>query len=329
MDRIYVTGGELRVPVFRRLEEWQSSRKAVILDLDLERKTSRACVEYVSPPEVCAPDLPTIQFKSASIAEDTLCVCTSTEVLVYALPDFRQLHYISLPFFNDLHHVRRTPQGTLLVVSTGLDFVVEVTTDGERVREWNVLGEDTWSHFSRDVDYRRVATTKPHRSHPNHVFELDGEIWVTRFEQRDAISLSPPGRRIDIAVQRPHDGYLHGDFIYFTTVDGHVVLANRRTLQVEKIYDLNQMTSSAGQILGWCRGVLPIDDRFVWVGFTRVRPTKFRENLSWLKSAGTYERVYRPTRLALYDLERNQCVDEILLEPHGVGVVFSLLPAHK
>jgi hypothetical protein len=328
MSGIYVTGGELRQPVFRKLEEWQSSQKAVILDLDPERKVSRHCVEYVSPPEVCAPDLPTIQFKSASVVEGKLYVCTSTEVLVYSLPDFRQLHYISLPCFNDLHHVRPSPQGTLLVVSTGLDLVVEVATSGEVIQEWNVLGEDTWTHFSHDIDYRKVATTKPHRSHPNHVFVLDDEIWITRFEQRDAISLTQPEHRINIAVQRPHDGYLHGDFIYFTTVDGHVVLANRSTLQVEKIYDLNQMSASPDQILGWCRGVLPIDDRFLWVGFSRVRPTKFRENLSWLKSAGTYERVYRPTRLALYDLERNQCVDEILLEPHGVGVVFSLLPAH-
>jgi hypothetical protein len=333
MSGIYVTGGELRQPVFRKLEEWQSSRKAVILDLDLEHKTSRPCVEYISPPEVCAPDLPTIQFKSASVVDEKLYICTSTEVLVYTLPDFRQLHHISLPCFNDLHHVSPTKQGTLLVVSTGLDIVVEVTTAGELVREWNVLGkdnhEDTWARFSRDIDYRKVATTKPHRSHPNHVFELDEEIWVTRFEQRDAISLSRPGRRIDIAVQRPHDGYLRGDFIYFTTVDGHIVLANRRTLQVEKIYDLNQMSSSPEQVLGWCRGILPLDERFIWVGFSRVRPTKFRENLSWLKSAGTYERVYRPTRLALYDVERKQCVDEILLEPHGVGVVFSLLPSHR
>jgi hypothetical protein len=327
MSRIYVTGGELRQTVFRKLKEWQSSRKAVILELDVERKTSHARVEYVSPAEVCAPELPTIQFKSASLAGDQLYICTSTEVMVYATPDFRLLHYVSLPCFNDLHHVCPTSKGTLLVVSTGLDLVVEVTLAGERIREWSVLGEDTWARFSRDIDYRTVATTKPHRSHPNHVFQLDDEIWVTRFEQRDAISLSPTGHRIDIAVQRPHDGYLFGDFIYFTTVDGHVVLVNRKTLQVEKIYDLNQMSRSPDEILGWCRGVLPLDERFLWVGFTRVRPTKFRENLSWLKSAGTYERVYRPTRIALYDLQRNECVEEILLEPHGVGVVFSLLPA--
>jgi hypothetical protein len=325
MGKIYLTGGELRQSVFRKLEEWQSSQKAMIVELDLESKTSRPCVEYVSPAEACAPELPAILFKSASVVEDKFYACTSTEVLVYSVPDFRLLHYISLPCFNDLHHVCPTPQGTLLVVVTGLDMVVEVTTTGEVVREWSVLGGDPWAQFSRSVDYRRVPTTKPHRAHPNHVFQLLDDIWVTRFEQRDAISLSRPGRRIDIAVQRPHDGYLFGDSIYFTTVDGRVVRANPRTLQVEKTYDLNQMSGPSNEVLGWCRGLLPLDERFVWVGFTRVRPSKFRENLAWIKSRGASQHIHRPTHLALYDLRQNRCVDEILLEPHGVGVVFSLL----
>src|SRR5205807_8484581 len=111
----------------------------------------------------------------------------------------------------------------------------------------------------------------------------EDEIWVTRFEQRDAISLTQPGRRIDIAIQRPHDGYLLGDSIYFTTVDGHIVQANRRTLKVENSYDLTKMSRPADQMLGWCRGLLPVDKRFLWVGFSRVRPTKFRENLAWVK----------------------------------------------
>ena len=326
MSKIYITGGEMRRSVFRKLAEWQSSRKAVIVELDLEAKTSRPCVEYVSPAEVCAEDLPAVLFKSASIAGDKLYACTSTEVLVYELPQFQLLHYVSLPCFNDLHHVAPTSRGTLLVVVTGLDMVAEVTTSGELVRDWSVVGEDTWARFSKDVDYRRVATTKPHRSHPNHVFQLGDEIFVTRFEQRDAISLSQPGRRIDIAVQRPHDGLVFSDSVYFTTVDGHIVLANRHTLKVEKTYDLSAMNGPSKQILGWCRGLLPIDERFLWAGFTRVRPTRFRENLSWIKSAGTSEKIYRPTHLALYDLQQSRCVDELPLEPHGVGVVFSLLP---
>jgi hypothetical protein len=325
MNSLYIAGGRLRSTVFRKLEEWQSCEQAFLIELDPVRNQSRACVEYVSPPDVCSQELPAILFKSATLEGNKLFACTSTEVLVYELPTFRRLHYISLPCFNDLHHVAPTPRGTLLVVVTGLDMVVEITTTGSVVREWNVIGEDPWVRFSRQTDYRKVPTTKPHKSHPNHVFQLGEEIWVTRFQQRDAISLTTPGRRIDIAVQRPHDGYIFGDKIYFTTVDGHVVIANQDTLQVEQTIDLNQLSGESGQILGWCRGVLPLDERRLWVGFTRVRSTKFVENVAWIKNG--YSNRHKPSHIALYDLERKTCEKEIALEPHGIGVVFSLLPS--
>jgi hypothetical protein len=324
MNRLYVSGGRLRSTIFRKLEEWQSSEQALLVELEPTKNQSRTCVEYVSPPEVCAEDLPAVLFKSASLQGNKLYTCTSTEVLVYELPSFRLLHYISLPCFNDLHHVCPTQQGTLLVAVTGLDMVVEITTLGELVREWNVLGGDPWARFSRQTDYRKIATTKPHQSHPNHVFELDREIWVTRLQQRDAICLTTPGLRIDIAIQRPHDGLIFGDKIYFTTVDGHIVIANRKTLKVDETIDLNQMSNEPGLPLGWCRGVLPLDERWLWVGFTRVRPTKFVENVAWVKNG--YRNRHRPSHLGLYDLKHRTCEQEIELEPHGIGVVFSLLP---
>ena len=324
MNSFYVAGGRLRSTVFRKLEEWQSCEQALLIELDPAKNLSRNCIEYISPADVRPEELPAILFKSATLLGNKLYTCTSTEVLVYEVPSFRLLHYISLPCFNDLHHVCPTERGTLLVAVTGLDMVVEITPAGGLIREWNVLGEDPWARFSRETDYRKVPTTKPHRSHPNHVFELNGEVWVTRLHQRDAICLSKLGPRIDIAVQRPHDGYIFGDRIYFTTVDGHIVIASRKTLQVEQTIDLNQMSGQSGQVLGWCRGVLPLDERRLWVGFTRVRPTKFVENVAWIRNG--YSHRHRPSHVALYDLERKTCEQEIELEPHGIGVVFSLLP---
>ncbi len=228
MNKFYVSGGRTRTTVFRKLEEWQSFERALLIELDPAKNESQACVEYVSPPEAAADVLPSILFKSATVQGNRLFTCTSTEVLVYELPSFRLEHYISLPCFNDLHHVYPTQRGTILVVVTGLDMVVEITRAGTVLREWSVVGEDIWSRFSRETDYRKVPTTKPHHSHPNHTFELGDEVWVTRLQQRDAICLTTPGPRINIAVQRPHDGYVVGDRIYFTTVDGHIVIANRK-----------------------------------------------------------------------------------------------------
>jgi len=322
--KLYISGGRQRSPIFRKLEEWQSSVQALLIELDSERNESKPRVEYVSSPDVCADHMPAMLFKSASLYGSTLYLCTSTEVMAYRLPDFSLVHYISLPFFNDLHHVSPTGRGTMLVAITGLDMVVELTPTGEILREWSVLGGDPWLRFSRDVDYRKVASTKPHHSHPNYVFELDDEVWVTRLQQRDAICLSRPGPPIDIAVGQPHDGCVYGDRIYFTTVNGHIAIANRKSLKIEEIVDLNSMSGRTGQALGWCRGILPIDERWVWVGFTRIRPTKFLENVAWIRHAGS-ER-HKPSHLAIYDLKSRKCEQEIELEPHGLGVVFSILP---
>jgi hypothetical protein len=322
MSGLYVVGGTLRSRLFKPLAEWNSCKKALIVQVDPDARKSEVLVEYDSPAEACPADSPSILFKAATIADDKLYVCTPTEVLVYQMPGFSLLHYVSLPCFNDLHHVRPTPEGNILVADTGLDLVVEVTPQGKLLREWSVIGEDTWKRFSRDVDYRKVPETKPHMSHPNHVFQLGDEVWVTRFEQRDAISLTRPGRRIDIGVQRPHDGYVIGDWIYFTTVDGHVVVANRHTLKVEGVFELNSIDNPEHLVLGWCRGVAVMEKDKVWVGFTRIRSTRFKENLVWAKQG--FETRRKPTHIALYDLAKKQCLDEIDMEPDGVGVLFSI-----
>lgn len=323
MNDIYVVGGHVRQNVFRKLNEWQSCDKGFIIQLNPAQKKSKRCVEYVSPPAVCADDTPAILFKSAYLENDTLYACTSTEVMIYKLPEFRCVTYLTLPYFNDLHHVCPTGRDTLAIAVTGLDMVVEITMDGQIVREWSVLGQDLWSRFSRDIDYRKVPTTKPHQSHPNHVFQLGGELWVTRCFQKDAICLTKPGERIDVAVERPHDGYLFADSVYFTTVNGHIVVVDQKTLKTKQVYNLNEMHPEPSHVLGWCRGLLPIDRRFIWVGFTRVRPTLFKENLAWIRNNASR---HKASHIALYDLEKRECVQEIALEPHGIGVVFSLFP---
>ncbi len=96
------------------------------------------------------------------------------------------------------------------------------------------MGGSSWQRFSRDIDYRKVASTKPHQSHPNYAFQLGGDVWVTRLYQRDAVCLTDSGKRINIALELPHDGVVRGKEIYFTLVDGRVALANADTLTVDK-----------------------------------------------------------------------------------------------
>jgi len=322
MNKVYISGGQFRNTVFRKLEEWESCKRALLVEIDPAVKTSRQAVEYESPKDAAPDQLPAILFRYASAHEGKLYTCTSTEVIIYDLPSFRVANYISLPIFNDLHHVHLSERrGTLLIAVTGLDIVAEVSLDGQLLRHWDVMGADTWSIHSKDVDYRKVSTTKPHRAHANYVFELGDELWCTRSHQREAISLDDPSRKIEIAIQRPHEGFLRNDFLHFTTVDGHIVVVDPRTLKIERIHDLNKMSGSTGESLGFCRGLLFEDDRFVWVGFTRIRPTKFRESVSWARHP---TRPPRGSHISLYDLESGTCLEDIQTEPYGIGVVSNL-----
>jgi hypothetical protein len=325
---LYVLGGRQRKPTLNVTEEWNQYEAALILEVDTRTGSAQVRSEYKTPPAARATDRSSALFKSGALVGDKMYTCTSTEVLVYDLPRFTVANYVSLPCFNDLHHVVPDSVGNLLVTSTGLDLVVNLDRSGTVLQEWNVLGENPWGKFSRDVDYRKVESTQPHRSHPNFVFELDDKIWVTRFEQRDAICLNEPRKRIDIAIEAPHDGHVRGNYIYFTTVDGHLVIAGRDSLRVERTVDLAAMNGRE-LLLGWCRGLLCVDPDKFWVGFTRIRRTKLQENLMWLNHTFRNRLLKKPTHIALYDISAATCLREINLEDHGMNVVFDILPAAR
>jgi hypothetical protein len=324
MQSLYVVGGQQREPrPLLATPSWYEYHKGLVVEATLATQTTTTRLQYVSPPEVRAEGDPPILFKCATLEGDRLYLCTHSEILIYRVPEFERVAYITLPYFNDVHHVRPTPEGNLVVANTGLDDVLEITLEGQLVREWSVLGGDTWAKFSRSVDYRKIPSTKPHAAHPNYVFFLDGELWVSRFEQKDAISLTGPQRKIEIGVERIHDGVLHGEYLYFSSVKGDIVVVNTRTLLVEEIIDLTTFHPE-GTLLGWCRGLMVGPDGNVWVGFSHIRPTKFRENIGWI--AHRFRRGV-PTHIGRYDLTNKRQVSQFELESHGLDAVFSVFPA--
>src|SRR6516164_6290807 len=329
MSCLYVLGGKQRSLLVKGYHaEWNLYESALILKLDTTSGAAQTCVEYKSSSDARPDQHSACLFKSGTLVGDILYACTNTEILVFRLPAFEQLNYISLPCFNDLHHVMPCRDGTLLVVSTGLDMVVRVTPQGRLIEQWNVLGGPVWQRFSRDIDYRLVESTKPHQSHPNFVFQLGDELWVTRLHQRDAVCLTDSGKRIDIALESPHDGVVRGKKIYFTLVDGRVALANADTLTIDRIFDFKEM-DDPDALLGWCRGVLPVDDHRVWVGFSRVRKTRFYENVLWVKRVFREGMMEKPTHISLYDVGHNRCVQEFNLEPYGLNTIYSIFPANE
>jgi hypothetical protein len=326
-DRLWVVGGQQRVS-FYQLEEWSQFKKALVVRV--EDRQAEPVLEYESPPEHRPDGLPSHVFKAATIEDGTAYLCTQTEVLLCDFPSFAIRRVISLPCFNDLHHVIPGPDGTLFVAVTGLDSVAEVSPEGELLRLTHVLGGSPWDRFSPDVDYRKVPTTKPHRAHPNYLFFLDGRPWVTRFEQRDAVPVdgSANGHSVfPVAIEGVHDGHVDGDRLWFTTVNGCVVTFDLRTGK-KTLVDLNGIRSADddGRPLGWCRGLLPAGGGRAWVGFTRLRYTNLRKNLSWIRHGFRETEHHRqhPTRISLYDVEGSALLEQIDLEPVGLGAVFSI-----
>jgi hypothetical protein len=325
-EPLWAVGGEQRgVPHWSR--EWRLYKRAIVVQV--AGGVSKRVLEYVSPPEHCPDEEPSILFKAATVAGNRAYLCTQTEVLICDFPSFSIRDVISLPIFNDVHHVAPAPDGRLFVVVTGLDAVAELDPSGTLLRLTNVLGGSVWDRFSQTTDYRKVQTTKPHAAHPNYVFFLDGEPWVTRFEQADAVPLHRKARmRPDFrfSIGRPHDGCIAGNFIYFTTVNGHIVRYGIDDEAGSDI-DLNAMRAPVEEErpLGWCRGILPLRDR-VWVGFSRIRYTAFRQNVDWVRRGFKAQDRHppAPTRLACHDLAKRALIDEVNLEEAGLGTVFSV-----
>lgn len=315
---LYLTGGRQRP---HKSDDWNAYDLAVVLRVDESGNITKA-LEYTSPPEACPADETSINFKSATIHNDQLYITTNTEIMIYRLPSFERVGYLSLPWFNDVHYMCPGRTGNLFVVSTGLDMLGEITPEGKMVREWSSIGGDIWERFSRETDYRKVATTKPHQSHPNYVIETGDDVWVTRLKQEDVHCLTQPERSVKFAGY-PHDGVRWNGKLCFTTVNGYVHVLDEKTMTLEQTYNVNEINSE-NVALGWMRGILPVGEHQFWLGFTRLRTTKFRDNVSWLKHG--LKHFYLPTRIALIDLQKKTVLREINLEPHGINAVFSILP---
>lgn len=320
MPYLYITGGKQKP---READEWNQYQEARIVRFDPDTGEGEVSVRYESPPGTFPEDAPNFLFKASSIHGNLLYTCTGTEVLIYEVPGFRLAHRISLPCFNDLHHAQRADGNSVFVACTGLDMVFHVSMEGEVLREWDVLHRTPWSHFSRATDYRKIPTTKPHASHPSFVYEIGHDVWVTRGKQRDTVCLSHPGSRIVFGSQ-PHDGAPFRGRRYFTTVNAHVFIVDEASLEIVETFDLNRTQGADDTPLGWCRGILPLDERLCWIGFSRLRPTRFRENVSWIRNG--FQQGSRPTRLALYDLQTMTVVQEVSTEQWGINALFSILP---
>ena len=69
---------------------------------------------------------------------------------------------------------------------------------------------------------------------------------------------------------------------------------------------------------------MPVDERRIWVGFTRIRRTVFREHVRWVKSVLGEGTVVMPTHIALFDIVEKKCLMKFDLEPYRMNTIFAI-----
>ena len=327
--KLIITGGrqsESSLSYFNK--EWSNGICGVIYEYDSEDKTLVEKVNYQTPLKFRPKKNFSISFKSASIFNNKLYITSLTEVLVYTLPNYKLEERISLKIFNDLHHVIRY-KNDIFIVITGLDIVARYSLSKKKILcVYNCFPEiDTWNRFDKQKDYRKINTTKPHLCHPNHVTIHDDKLFITRYKQQDVLVYSLEGKIIDTIILNegiPHDGSIFNNKLIYTVVNGKIIEINKNNLKETEIINLNKFEKK-GRSLGWCRGFQQLDDKN-YVGFSRIRPTKFIENVKWLGNKLTNEvKLKKPTRLVCYNKNYSKILKEINLEKLGINWVFSIL----
>lgn len=323
MDKLLITGGAQR-PDAAKLGEGRRYHSAYLVEIDFDTGMAKEILSITKGNENYPDEIPNITFTCCTLEGDRLYLCSESEVFVYRYPELELIISASYGFFQNCHHVAPIAD-YVAVVSTGLDLIAFLDRETlQPVRLVNSLGKDPWHRFSSEVDYRKVHSTKPHESHPNFVFMLDGEPWATRFNQKDAVCLSDMSQRIDIGLERVHDGHVVGNFVYFTTVDGKIVCVDKASKDIKEVIDLNEI-GDEDVPLGWCRGLL-IEGDIAYVGFTRIRQTAVKENVKWLLShVGRKNNL--PSRIAKYDLVKRCKLGEVELPRGVIDAVYSVVRA--
>lgn len=325
MKGFFVSGG-INSPSASQKDAWAAYCGGKVVKLNLDGSGEVVWVDKKIPDYIDKDKKIGTVFKAGSIKGFEYIVCSTTEVFKFDCRNMNLLASVSHPLFNDVHHALEVEDGTLLVVSTGLDAVINITWAGKVINTWSVDAERKYM-LSDGVDYRNVESTKPHKHHVNYVFMVENEIFSTRFKDQDAVCLTNDSiDRFHVPYGNIHDGVVKDGHVWFTTTNGWVCsyeIATRAEKLALNLNDLYEQTRP----LGWCRSLCIVDDENLLVGFSRLRKTKFKENVRWAagKIFSTKE-LPLPTRIAKINFVHKKLVSEINLEEeYGMNAIFSIV----
>lgn len=207
---------------------------------------------------------------------------------------------------NDLHSLS-IDENNIHLANAGRDSIDVFNHQLELLERIDCLSSDEWqkrkagdytisgSYFDSlgcglPFHRRRV----PDKWHFNHVIKtpksLGDKVVATSFTARcllDVQTLEPVSSSLPT---QPHDGFLHGDFLWITTVSGQI---HRAPLKIPFEFEMVCDLFNIAPYQGWCRGLL-IAEGSMFVGITSIYEASRRTD--WLNSA------IEDTRSGIYQL---------------------------
>jgi len=280
---------------------FDATGEGVVWHVDLDRGSAEVVLRWTPPPHL---RVPTKGFAGASLGPDGLLYVAAHAAVVRIDPARAVVTgVLHQPCMNDLHHVA-VHDDRLLVSNTGLGAIdvldregrflgshallpawanarrlggedfpaerppVEPGWSGEAPQPWPPTRPDDGYHSAdrRSAPFHRNKV--PDHLHVNHVVPHGDRLVATCFADgtlRDVHRFEVLAR-LDGAF--PHDGELHGDAIWITTIDGGVLELDANAFAVRRRLD-----AFASGHHGWCRG-LAVTEEHLAVGLTEVRPSR-------------------------------------------------------
>ncbi len=325
MSKYLLVSGGCERPNGYDLGEGKYYERARLLKLDLGSGDVDVILEKSTGGAHYPDEHPNLQYTSCCLVGDTLWLPTDTEIFKFSYPQLELQKTISYPFFHNIHAVN-VFDGKVYVSSTGLDLVAVLDLEGDVLELFNAEGKELWHRFSQSKDYRLEHSTRPHDCHPNFTFMLDGIPWVTRCRQQDAISLEDPNNMIEITNPKKrisvHDGVVHNKKIYFTSVDGYIIVADPATRQVTE--EINVLDALNNEKLGWARGLTISDAEIAYIAFSRLRRTRMKEKLAWLAKGQISKMSGMPACVLAFDLKSRAIINRYDIPLGKVDAIYGV-----
>jgi hypothetical protein len=321
---LLVSGGCER-PNGYELGEGKYYERARLLKLDLESGEFATIMEKAEGGANYPNEHPNLQYTSCCVVDNTLWLPTDTEIFKLSYPQLDLQGIISYPFFHNIHAIN-VFDGKVYVSSTGLDLVAVLDLEGEILELFNAEGKDLWHRFSKDKDYRLEHSTRPHDCHPNFIFMLDGQPWVTRCRQQDAVCLDNISQKIEITDPKKrisvHDGIVHKDKLYFTSVDGYIIVVDPETKKITE--EINVLKLLNNEKLGWARGLTISQSDIAYLAFSRLRRTRMKEKLAWLAKGQISKMSGMPACVLAFDLKNRNIIKRYEIPLGRVDAIYGV-----